>query len=279
MLRRILLGVDGSGYSQVAQQYALEISAAHGGALTALYVIDQGVLSGPRVAVPGPTFIPIEVVTYEDYSVAQEEMRKKGRALLDSVIAAGKAVNVPVNDQLRIGFPDQVILKEARSHDLVVVGRKGNSDIKEETLGYTGEMLASNAAVPILLAPNKYTPIKHCLLAYDGSQQAVRAMRALRQLLEGSPWPVTVVVVHEKARTGESTGREAEDYLRAHDIKVDVLVKEGEPGKAIMEASEATGANILAMGAFGHRGLRELFWGSTTTRILAHSHMAVLVAH
>lgn len=279
MLRRILLGLDGSAYSQCAQQYALEIAGAHKATISALYVIDQGILAGPRVAMPGPTFVPIEVVTYEDYSAAQEELKGKGQALLDAIATAAAAQGINVEPFLRIGFPDQVLLKEARSRDLVIIGRKGNSDIKEETLGYTGEMLASTSAVPILLAPRDHRPIDHCLLAYDGSQQSVRAMRSMRQLIEGTKWPVTVVTVQEQRRTGESTAREAEDYLLSHDIQTEVLIKSGDPAKAIMEAIEETKADILAMGAFGHRGLREFFWGTTTNKVLSQAQTAVLVAH
>lgn len=279
MLRRILLGIDGSSYSLSARQYAIEIAQAHQARISGLYVIDQGILSGPRVAMPGPTFIPMEVVSYEDYSAAQEELRSRGKALLDEASGIAEAAGVGFDPLLRIGFPDQVLLKEARSHDLVLVGRKGNSDIKEETLGYTGEMLASTSAVPILLAPREHRPIDHCLLAYDGSQQSVRAMRSLRQLIEGTKWPVTILTVQEARRTSEGVAREAEDYLKAHDIKVDVLIKSGDPAKAIMEAIESTKSDILAMGAFGNRGLREFFWGSTTNKILAQAGTAVLVAH
>ena len=279
MLKRILLGIDGSAYSESAQTYAIELAKAHGAALSLVYVIDQGILAGPRVAVPGPTFIPVEVVTYEDYSAAQEELRAKGKDLLAAASTAAKAAGVGAEELLRIGYPDQVLLKDSRSQDLTVIGRKGNSDIKEETLGYTGEMLASNSAVPILLAPKTHSPIRRALIAYDGSQQSVRAMRSLRQVIEGTSWPVTVVTVQERDRTADGTAHEAEDYLSAHGIPVDVVIKEGDPAKAIMEACQATGSDILAMGAFGHRGIREFFWGSTTNKILSQTNTAVLVAH
>jgi len=279
MLRRILLGIDGSAYSLSARMYAMEIGKAHQATVSGLFVIDQGILSGPRVAMPGPTFIPMEVVSYEEYSQAQEELQRKGKNMLEEAQKLAADTGVAFTPLLRVGFPDQALLKESRSHDLVVIGRKGNSDIKEETLGYTGEMLASSSAVPLLLAPREHRKIDRCLLAYDGSQQSVRAMRALRQLLEGTNWPVAVVCVEEPKRTSEGIAREADDYLSAHGITVEVIMKSGDPAKAIMEATTETKSDILAMGAFGHRGFREFFWGSTTNKILSQATTAVLVTH
>lgn len=279
MLKRLLLAYDGSPYSDSALTYAINLAQAHSATLHGLFVIDQGILSGPRVAVPGPTFVPIDLVTVEDYQVAADAMKEKGRKYLDRLRASCQAAGVEFQEVLRVGFPDQVILKEGRSHDLILLGRKGNSDIKEETLGYTGEMLASNSAVPLLLAPKEHSPIDRCLLAYDGSQQAVRAMRSLRQVLDGTRWPVTVLTVREKGRTSEATANEALDYFSAHGVKVEILIKEGDPAKAIMDGINETGSDILAMGSFGHRGIRELFLGSTTVKTLSQSPVAVLVAH
>ncbi|HYE79501.1 MAG TPA: universal stress protein [bacterium] len=279
MLKRILLAYDGSPYSEAAKTYALELAQAHGSMLNALFVIDQGILAGPRVAVPGPTFVPIEVVSYEDYQSAQDEMKDKGRRYLERLGQEAAAAGVGFQELLRVGYPDQVILREGRSYDLIVLGRKGNSDIKEETLGYTGEMLASNSAVPLLLAPKEHSSIDRCLLAYDGSQQAVRAMRSLRQVLDGTRWPVTVVTVRERGRTSEATANEAVEYFSAHGVQVDTLIKEGDPSRVILEGIQESGADILAMGAFGHRGLRELFLGTTTAKILSQSPVAVLLSH
>ncbi len=55
------------------------------------------------------------------------------------------------------------------------------------------------------------------------------------------------------------------------------LVCEGEPPDVIVEIAQARKADLIAMGTHGRKGLKRLFMGSVTSRVIVTSHCDVLV--
>ncbi|WP_366664836.1 universal stress protein [Mesorhizobium sp.] len=52
----------------------------------------------------------------------------------------------------------------------------------------------------------------------------------------------------------------------------------GTPAEAILGTAKALGAGMIAMGAYGHRGIREIF-GSCTRHVLANSSKSLFLYH
>lgn len=68
---------------------------------------------------------------------------------------------------------------------------------------------------------------------------------------------------------------EAEDKLNAEDVNV--LIKEGNPWKRILQAAEELKADVIVMGTRRSRGLDKIFLGSTASRVLSKSKIPVLI--
>jgi nucleotide-binding universal stress UspA family protein len=66
------------------------------------------------------------------------------------------------------------------------------------------------------------------------------------------------------------TGRDPE--------QVQVEVADGPPERAILQAADDTGADLVVVGSTGARGLRRLFLGSVASDVVRHGHTSVLVA-
>jgi nucleotide-binding universal stress UspA family protein len=51
----------------------------------------------------------------------------------------------------------------------------------------------------------------------------------------------------------------------------------GAPYASIIEAANQHGCDVIAMGSHGHGGVKQLFVGSETTRVLSHTKIPVMV--
>ena len=69
-------------------------------------------------------------------------------------------------------------------------------------------------------------------------------------------------------------------YLRSHGLAAEAVAVAGtHPLEALLAEAAAMPARMLVMGAYGHSGLRNLFRGSKTEKLLTASPCAVFVAH
>jgi nucleotide-binding universal stress UspA family protein len=72
------------------------------------------------------------------------------------------------------------------------------------------------------------------------------------------------------AGVAQLTGRDPEE--------VAIHLEDGPPDKAIVEAAEELGADLVVVGSAGARGLRRLLLGSVAGSVVRHGHTSVLVA-
>ncbi len=68
--------------------------------------------------------------------------------------------------------------------------------------------------------------------------------------------------------------------VRGYDAKADDLTLDGRSiATALQDAALAEGAQILAMGGFGHSRMRDFILGGATKGVLADLRLPVLLAH
>ena len=92
---------------------------------------------------------------------------------------------------------------------------------------------------------------------------------------------LAVVTVYEDDDQQEAAARVSEQArLQAANRQLDVetRVVRGEAEQEIIRAAEETGANLIVMGAYGHTRIRELILGSTTSHVMRHASVPVLLS-
>lgn len=140
---------------------------------------------------------------------------------------------------------------------------------------------------------------KHILLPTDGSDLANKAVQHGIALAKGLGANVTALTVRphlddfiaegvaitvskeDRERFIEST----EHHLDAAREEADrqgvtlatMQIEDSDPWKAIVEAAEKSGADLIVMASHGRRGLSALLLGSETQKVLTHSKTPVLV--
>ncbi|HVA12315.1 MAG TPA: universal stress protein [Stellaceae bacterium] len=177
------------------------------------------------------------------------------------------------------GYGPALVARRSRFFDLVVLGRSEraidqmHSDAVEETLVLSGR--------PVLLAPaNAPESVgEHVAVGWNGSVEAVRAMTAALPFLVTARETLIVSIGdrhHDSARS-------AIDYLAWHDVKAkhvkvptrtDLAV-----GHQLLRAASEEGADLLAMGGYGHMPWREFLFGGATRDVIASSLLPVLLTH
>ncbi|MFW6317591.1 MAG: universal stress protein [Halorubrum sp.] len=102
VFERVLVVTRDDEAGRAAVDTGLDIAAAHGATVDALYVVD----------------------TSEHWDVVVERRERTGEALVEDAAARGEAVGVDVEKRFRYGSPHEEVLDFAAAHDadLIVVG-------------------------------------------------------------------------------------------------------------------------------------------------------------
>jgi nucleotide-binding universal stress UspA family protein len=115
-MSRIIVPVDESAGMDKVVEKALSLAKEVGRNIVALYVIDT-----PRLT---------EVIPPSETSVAWESLlSKEGQKILNEIETKGKKMGIHVEKKIVEGIPENEIIKEAKKHDLIVMGCKSQGII------------------------------------------------------------------------------------------------------------------------------------------------------
>ncbi len=150
---KILVPLDGSEHSLRALEIAVQIAKKFGGKITLIHVYSVSV--GP-VIMPEPTTLTppmIPVMTPAEVSKTVEATRKAGTSILTDGEQKVKAERVQVETMLKEGHTVQEIVRTAKEgkFDLIVIGGRGISKIRELLLGSVTDGVIHHAHCPVLV--------------------------------------------------------------------------------------------------------------------------------
>ena len=153
MFDKILVPLDGSEHSLRALEIAIQIAKKFGGKMTLIHV--YSVTIAP-VMMPEPTTLTppmIPPMTSEEVSRAVEATRKVGASILADGEQKAKAEKVQAETMLKEGHIVQEIVRTAKEgkFDLIVIGGRGISKIRELLLGSVTDGVIHHAHCPVLV--------------------------------------------------------------------------------------------------------------------------------
>lgn len=135
---------------------------------------------------------------------------------------------------------------------------------------------------------------KHILLPTDGSDTALRAVQGGVELAARLGAEVTVMTALEHFPAGIMASGYRPDAVphdeRSHELAQErlaqagvvchrLLVRDKPVYRAILDAAETSGADLIVMGTRGLGLVERLFIGSQTQRVLTHTQIPVLTLH
>jgi len=138
----IIVGIDGSGHSRKALEWAIKEAAAHHSALTVLTVHQAaaGYFGNPA--------------SYPDDVALTEKASEAARAETEQVLAGlGGARPASITIKAVNGFPVEVLIDAGKDADMIVLGSRGTGGFSRLMLGSTASQVAHYAQCPVLIVP------------------------------------------------------------------------------------------------------------------------------
>ena len=277
--RKILVAIDGSESSRNALRQAIKLANSEECWITVVSVIPSytGDLSATFIGDMRKAMAePCEKALSEAEDIARSE-----RALIKTVCEEGEI------------YERIVDLADAENCDLIVMGRKGLSQIERAFMGSVTARVIGHSQRDVLVVPdNTSIGWKYIFLNTDGSKYSEAATESAINFAKsygGELMVLSVVEVTEEflARAPgmvEDMVKKAKGFVEdvkkkaeGSNIKTTPFVREGEAYRVITNLARENKVNIIVLGSHGRTGLRRLLMGSVTAKVIGHSPCPVLV--
>ncbi len=277
--KKILIAIDGSASSLHALRESLKLATDEKCWVTVVSVVPryEGDLGAVWVNNVKDSFgQPCEMAISEAKKIAEEE-----RVLIKTVCEEGEI------------YERIVDLADGENCDLIVMGRKGRSEVEKALIGSVTARVIGHTQRDVLVVPGVSSiGWKKIVLATDGSKYSEPAIKRAVEFAKSYDSElkiVSVVDVTEEffARAPQAVeglvnkAKDLVDDIRkkaaSEGIKAEGIVREGEAYKSIVNVSKEENADAVILGSHGRTGLRRLLMGSVTEKVIGYSPCPVLV--
>lgn len=180
------------------------------------------------------------------------------------------------------GSLSSTISDRARYHDLVVMRQEIEDNDSGLYEGAPDEVILA-AGKPVLVIP--YIDFgasigKSILVAWSNTRESARAVQDAMPLLKAAE---TVHIFSANPAEGEDVpGAELARYLSEHGIRAEVsrtMSNDIDVGDMLLNDVAENGHDLIVMGGYGHRRIREMILGGVTRHLLQHMTVPVLFSH
>ena len=179
-------------------------------------------------------------------------------------------------------FPREVIPKEARAADLVVIGQSFLSGDIGHT--YDPGTIILAAGRPVLVVPREIDHLEspRVLIAWKDTREARRALQDALPFLQ---WSRDVVIAAVHSSGSPSVDGQLSDvagYLARHDVSVRkevVAVSNENEAEMLLELTIKEHADVIVAGAYGRTRLGEWIFGGVTRDLLLNSRICCLFSN
>jgi nucleotide-binding universal stress UspA family protein len=273
-MRKVIIAFDGAQYSEGAMEFARKMNQGEKISLTGLFLpqVAFGSLWTYSDAMTGATFIPF--VEDEEADLIEKNIGKF------EDFCNHNGINHSVNKALfEFALPE--LRKETRFADMVIIGSEtfykqiGNQTPNE----YLKDAMHS-AECPVIVVPEKYSFPEKNILAYDGGESSVFAIKQFTYLFpEFADNPTTVVATHKSANEFNENKAEIQSFAASHYSSITYLNLDIDAKKYFSTwLSEKKGA-ILVCGAFSRSLISQLFRQSFVEEVLREHRIPVFISH
>jgi nucleotide-binding universal stress UspA family protein len=165
--------------------------------------------------------------------------------------------------------------------DLLIVSQTPRETVEDIVTGNRADHVMLVAGCGTLIVPHREGPAEtgnRVLVAWTRTHEAARAVRDALPILRVAS-SVTILTCRASR---ERPGQAIKAHLQRHGVKADVRNDYGandEIGEVVLAHAEELSADLIVMGAYGHSRLREVVLGGTTSHILSHATVPVLMSH
>jgi nucleotide-binding universal stress UspA family protein len=244
MIKRILLGLGGTPFTDVAIERALELAKEHSARITGVTVVDTKRLKQIGPLPPGGDAFA-EKLRKKRLSITEQRVDKA----IEKFTKKCKKSGISRMVKRETGDPFETMIAHARYNDVTIFGLKSLFDY-----GFTVEprdaliRLVSQGVRPIIAVSPQFRSIRRVLIAYSGSMESAKAMRRYVQL---NPWRnVDLRVVHF-GKSDKGTGqllKDAAEYCRGHGFNTETESVANSAKDHLLEYAQKNDMDLIVMG-------------------------------
>lgn len=277
MLKRIVVGLNGSDFSSAAGNLAIEWAKHHSAS-----VLGVGVVDLPLLIPAEPTPIGGASFKRERDAAVLATARNHIKDLLSSYGQSCEVGGVEWTIVEKEGDADEVLTKECLRGDLLVVGRKRLSEENVSTpLSNTLHAVLKKSSRPVLCVPSASTTGDAVVVSFDGSLAAARALFSFANLGLFTSRPIHLIAAEESSGQHLESLTSAKEFLVAHGYQADAksIPVETNVAETLIQHITALSPQLIVMGSHGKGWIQELLFGSVTKKLLANTSVPILFGH
>jgi nucleotide-binding universal stress UspA family protein len=248
MYHSILVCQDASGYARRAFELAVWLAAATQAQLHLIHLHSRKPHVGGRTSASEMTSIMQERV---------EEMAGEG---------------IRGDCQVVEGWTSQALVDESKWHDLVVVGRQGESAHGRDIGSLPGLLLATSF-VPVLIVDDTPTIPSRVLVAFDSTPDACMALRIATSLAAERNLDLRVVETRSGRRTKDHLAHAREYIAGWQGVEAEFEVLEGKASDRIVSYIQTHDIQLVFASALD----RSMLGRKLTTRIIEETDASLIV--
>lgn len=227
-----------------------------------------------------PYMVGVGGAAIEGVRKAQEDMIAAWKEMFEKTVAESGGGH-PAHFEQDTVLTERGAARAAVIADTLVFPREAGCP--GHSLSEAYEHVLMNARLPVVLSGTSNAPGGPALVAWDGSQQAARAVRfhlpflkvAGRALIAQNPSDLK-----EGEQNMASSPESFADWLAGHGIESDKAGFEGDVAKGLLGLAREHGAEAIVSGAYGHSRAGQFLFGGTTRALhRADEAPALVLAH
>lgn len=269
-MKKVLLAFDGDNFSEGAFEFASSLNKKEKILLTGVFIsqVDAKNLWAYSVGVP-PAVVPI---LEEDNAVdAKNIERFKDLCEWNRIACA-------VHEDY-YGFAVPELKRETRFADLLLIGSE--TFYRNLGRGINDYMMNAlhGAECPVVLVPENFTFPQSNILAYDGSDSSIHAIKQFTYLFPELCDNSTLLVYCEEDDEEVPEKENMHELAAQHFSNLHILKLDGDPKKTFRNWISQQKNALLVSGAFGRSPLSQLFRKSFVADIVKEHQLPVFVAH
>jgi len=285
-IAKILVPIRGDGKGENVLAHAAAIARRHNAHIEAVHCRARPQDMIPSgVAVPPALRKQLEAQMVELANAEEASLQEKFRARLAQLGLDLIETGIPPRDRPSAGWCEEqgkqmdVIKRHGRLADLVAVAKPD----RDRNLGVnTLKAALFSTGRPVLVCPPADTAPQvlgeRIAIAWNGSTEAARAVALALPLIQAAD---EIIVLDGGTGDHGASGDELLRYLEIRGVKArrEPISGGDNPGRAILAAAAAAGADLLVMGAYSHSREHESVFGGATQHVVDRTTMPVIMVH
>ncbi len=271
-MHHVLVGIDGSQWSEVAARYAHDFASGTEHDIQAVAVLPAKVIETLSK--------PPQELAYS--SIVLDEAEDMGRRAVNDWFQATDEMceehDICFVRNIEVGDPVEELSRMSLGAHLTVLGSRGaNADDDDKKLGHIARSVMEQTRKPMLVTGPEHSPVKRVVVGFDGSSEAAHAAEMAFAFAENADLEVYMVT----GAPTQSVLAEETTYLvelmKAEGLNAEQHIVPGDAPDVILDAMDRLDPDLIAIGGRRKSVGERILYGRAAETICEEASVPVLM--